>query len=107
MMPDPMNEEEGTGMTVAYKKMKNLFLRQSYLDAWEDYKRRLNKRSFIKWDNVILTASNEEQAKGYRSQIEERLEKSFCRRIRTMPFFRIRTGNGSEAEARRFRCCGI
>ena len=75
MIPVPMNKEEGTGMTVAYKKMKNLFLRQSYLDAWEDYKRSLNKRSFIKWDYVILTASNEEQAKGYRSQIEERLEK--------------------------------
>ena len=75
MIPDLMNKEEGTDMTVAYKKMKNLFLRQSYLDAWEDYKRSLNKRSFIKWDYVILTASNEEQAKGYRSQIEERLEK--------------------------------
>lgn len=62
-------------MTVAYKKIKNLFLQQSYLDAWEDYKRSLNKRSFIKWDYIVLTASNEEQAKGYRLQIQERLKR--------------------------------
>lgn len=32
-------------MQATYKKMKNLFLRQSYLDSWEDYKRSLSKRS--------------------------------------------------------------
>ena len=57
-------------MQATYKKMKNLFLRQSYLDSWEDYKRSLSKRSFIRWDYVILTASNEEQAEAYRQQIE-------------------------------------
>ena len=56
-----------------YKKMKNLFLRQSYLDSWEDYENSLRKPSFIKWDYIILTASNEEQARTYREQIDYRL----------------------------------
>lgn len=58
------------------KTIKNLFLQQSYWDSWEDYKRSLRKTSFIKWDYVILTASNEEQAESYRHQIEYRLEKN-------------------------------
>lgn len=58
-----------------YEKMNNLFLRQSYLDSWEDYERSLKKKSFIKWDYIILTASNEAQAMAYRNQIEKRLEK--------------------------------
>ena len=33
-------------MKEKYRKMKNLFLRQSYLDSWEDYQRSLNKSSF-------------------------------------------------------------
>lgn len=64
-------------MKTAYKKMKNLFLRQSYLDSWEDYRRSLRKQNFIKWDYIILTASNEEQAEDYREQIEERLRLGF------------------------------
>lgn len=56
------------------QKMKNLFLRQSYKDAWDDYERSLAKKYFIHWDYVILTASNEEQAQGYREQIKARLE---------------------------------
>ena len=58
-----------------YEKMNNLFLRQSYLDSWEDYERSLKKKSFIKWDYIILTASNKAQATAYRNQIEKRLEK--------------------------------
>ena len=58
-----------------FRKMKNLFLRQSYLDSWEDYERSLRKKNFIKWDYIILTASNEDQASAYRTQIDERLEK--------------------------------
>ena len=56
------------------QKMKNLFLRQSYKDAWEDYERSLAKKYFIHWDYVILTASNEDQAESYRAQIADRLE---------------------------------
>lgn len=59
---------------MTYKRIKNLFLRQSYLDAWEDYERSLHKESYIKWDYVILTASNEAQADAYREQINYRLE---------------------------------
>lgn len=58
-----------------YEKMNNLFLRQSYLDSWEDYERSLKKKSFIKWDYIILTASNKAQETAYRNQIENRLEK--------------------------------
>ncbi len=58
-----------------YKKMKNLFLRQSYLDSWEDYENSIRKPSFIKWDYLILTASNEEQARTYREQIDYRLKR--------------------------------
>ena len=62
-------------MKYTYKTMKNLFLRQSYLDSWEDYARSLRKASFVRWDYVILTASNEEQAESYRQQIQYRLDR--------------------------------
>lgn len=55
--------------------MKNLFLRQSYIDAWQDYQRSLRKKSFAQWDYIVLTASNEEQAEAFRSQIAYRQEK--------------------------------
>lgn len=61
-------------MNAAYKKMKNLFLRQSYQDSWESYIRSLKESSFVKWDYIILTASNEAQAEIYRCQIKERLD---------------------------------
>lgn len=32
------------------------------------------KKNFPKWDYVILTASNEQQAEGFRRQLEERAE---------------------------------
>ncbi|MBQ7839898.1 MAG: bifunctional fucokinase/L-fucose-1-P-guanylyltransferase [Lachnospiraceae bacterium] len=58
---------------MTYKTIKNLFLQQSYLDAWDDYARSLREENYIKWDYIILTASNEEQASTYREQIEYRL----------------------------------
>lgn len=61
-------------MKYTYSQMKNLFMQQSYLDSWEDYERSLNKSNFIKWDFIILTASNEEQAAIYREQISYRVE---------------------------------
>ena len=57
------------------KKLKNLFLSQSSIDSWDDYKRSLTKSSFTTWDYIILTASNEEQAATYRMQIQNRIEK--------------------------------
>ncbi len=59
------------------KKLNNLhslFLSQAYQDCWADYNRSLKLKNFPKWDYVILTASNEQQAEGFRKQIEERKE---------------------------------
>ena len=50
----------------------SLFLSQAYQDCWDDYNRSLKLRNFPKWDYVILTASNEQQAEGFCKQIEER-----------------------------------
>ena len=58
-----------------HEKMKNLFLSQSYEDAWKDYEKSLGEQCFVYWDYVILTASNEEQAKAYKEQIDFRLER--------------------------------
>ena len=41
------------------QKIKNLFLRQSCQDAWQEYEKSLTKKYFIQWDYVILTASND------------------------------------------------
>ena len=53
--------------------IKNLFLSQSCIDAWDDYQKVL-KQERGGWDYVILTASNEEQAKGYRLELSHRRE---------------------------------
>ena len=50
----------------------SLYLSQSYQDAWSDYLRSLKIPNFPVWDYVILTASNEHQAAGFRAQIESR-----------------------------------
>lgn len=50
----------------------SLFLSQAYKDCWEDYKRSLTSTSFPHWDYVILTASNEQQAEGFRKQLDIR-----------------------------------
>ena len=62
-------------MKTEYKKLKNLFLRQSCQDAWEDYVRSIRKSNFPRWDYVILTSSNEEQARSFRNQIADRMER--------------------------------
>ena len=54
------------------KNLYSLFLFQAYQDCWDDYNRSLKLRNFPKWDYVILTASNEQQAEGFRKQIDER-----------------------------------
>ena len=47
--------------------LNSLFLSQAYKDCWDDYNRSLKLRSFPRWDYVILTASNEQQAEGLRT----------------------------------------
>ena len=59
------------------KNLTSLFLSQSYMDTWDDYCRSLTKESFACWDYVVLTASNEQQAAGFRAQIEERRAAGF------------------------------
>lgn len=50
----------------------SLFLSQSYQDCWDDYNRSVKSKIFPNWDYIILTASNEHQAEGFRKQIEAR-----------------------------------
>lgn len=54
------------------ENMISMFLSQSYQDSWDDYVRSINKTNFARWDYVILTASNEQQAEGFRRQLEMR-----------------------------------
>ena len=53
-------------------KNKSLYLAQSYEDAWADYQRSLTGLEIPAWDYVVLTASNEHQAEGFRAQLESR-----------------------------------
>ena len=50
----------------------SIYLSQSYQDAWDDYNRSLSNPVFPVWDYIILTASNEHQAAGFRAQIHSR-----------------------------------
>ena len=59
------------------KLAPSLFLSQSYGDAWQDYIRMLTRPTFVCWDYVILTASNEKQAEGFRAQLAERQQSGF------------------------------
>ena len=52
----------------------SLFLSQAYKDCWDDYQRSIKSPNFPKWDYVILTASNEQQAESFNKQIEARKE---------------------------------
>ena len=56
------------------KSLYSLFLSQAYQDCWDDYNRSVKLKNFPRWDYVILTASNDQQAEGFRRQIAERKE---------------------------------
>ena len=51
-----------------------LFLAQSYQDGWTEYQRQLTTENYPHWDHIILTASNEQQAEGFRAQLELRAQ---------------------------------
>ena len=57
------------------KERNNLFLRQSCLDSWEEYLSWME--SGKGWDYIVLTASNEAQAEGYRREIGYRRAAGF------------------------------
>ena len=59
--------------TYTNNQLQHLFLQQSCLDAWSEYERQIKNRRAIIWDYIVLTASNEEQASIYRSEIEYRI----------------------------------
>ena len=56
------------------KVPKSLLLQQQYLDTWDNYILAKESKIHPTWDYVILTASNDFQAKGYEHQIQERLD---------------------------------
>ena len=58
-------------------QLASLFHAQSYQDAWAEYVRVLNGRSAACWDYVILTASNEQQARSFDKQLDERRNAGF------------------------------
>lgn len=60
-----------------YQNHSNLFLTQSYETAWQEYDYVLNSERAIRWDWIVITASNEKQAQACREQIEYRLENQY------------------------------
>ena len=56
--------------------MQHLFLQQSYEDCWAAYEKSLRSKHAVRWDYVILTASNEMQARSYRMQIDDRIKEN-------------------------------
>ena len=56
------------------QSMISLFHAQSYEDAWADYQRSLTNPCFVRWDYIILTASNEQQASSFEAQLQLRRE---------------------------------
>ena len=62
-------------MNSDFLKMKRLFLKQSYIDAWELYADSMEDENACLWDYIILTASNDLQAEAFRKEIACRLEK--------------------------------
>ena len=56
------------------KISKTLLFQQQYLDSWDNYKRSIVSNSYPFWNYIILTASNDYQAKAYRREIEQRKE---------------------------------
>ena len=55
-------------------KIKNLFLSDSYCEQLKEYNNILDGKSECNWDVVVITASNERQAKIYETQINKRLK---------------------------------
>ena len=56
------------------KVPKSLLLQQQYLDTWDNYILAKESKIHPTWDYVVLTASNDFQAKGYEQQIQERID---------------------------------
>ena len=56
------------------KVPKALLLQQQYLDTWNDFILSKESKVYPVWDYIIITASNDFQAKGYDQQIQQRID---------------------------------
>ena len=56
------------------KISKTLLFQQQYLDSWDNYKLSIISNTYPFWNYIILTASNDYQAKAYTREIEQRKE---------------------------------
>lgn len=74
-----------------YEKMNNLFLRQSYLDSWEDYERSLKKK-VLQMGYIILTAQMKHRQRLIEIRSRTVWKKVFFRKRQRMRFFRIPEG---------------
>ena len=52
----------------------SLFLKEAYLDSERDYIKSINDKSFLSWDYIVISASNDKQKQHYEKQIALRKE---------------------------------
>lgn len=67
-----MSEITSKAEITSKTELTAMFLARSLQDNIEDFDRSLSNPAFPHWDAVIITASNESQAKGYQMQIDYR-----------------------------------
>lgn len=79
---------------------QTLFLQQSYIDCTNQYTTLLEEPNIPLWDYVVLTASNEEQAESYRTQIEYRLNHHM---LPESTHYAVLPGSGRKAGWKRWR----
>ena len=58
------------------EKLKENFIKETYIDTWDIYQKTIHSNSIEKWDWIVLTASNKEQANTYEQEINSRLNKN-------------------------------
>lgn len=58
------------------EEIKNNFIKETYQDIWNIYQKSLENNSLPKWDWLVLTASNKEQADTYKQEIDYRLNRN-------------------------------
>jgi hypothetical protein len=55
-------------------EFKNIFIKETYEDTWDYYMKTLSNSISSFWDWIVITASNDEQARTYNFEIESRLK---------------------------------
>lgn len=58
------------------EEIKNNFIKETGQDTWDVYQKSLEKNLLPKWDWLVLTASNKDQAETYKQEIEYRLNRN-------------------------------